>query len=199
MKEEEDWQKTDSEDEADEESTPIPSSAAAAQAIEKFLLYATHRGDMGILNGSMDLNAYEELVRGLRVSELGQTKKSDFAPKSTALQIELDMFDYNAFAMICIRGGRRVSEQVQTKMSDFAPNSTAPQIDLDMFDYSAFSMICILADLLRLDLLATMLIGFNFAICVIRNGGTLPRTGTLPLTRTPWPNPRGVPVNESAL
>ena len=60
---EEDRQKTDSEDEADEESTPIPSSAAP-RAIEKLLLYATVRGDMRILNGSMDLNAYEELVRG---------------------------------------------------------------------------------------------------------------------------------------
>ena len=27
----------------------------------------------------------------------------------------------------------------------------------------------------------------------------LPRTGTLPLTGTPWPNPRGVPVSGSAL
>ena len=90
---EEDPQKTDSEHEADEEPTPIPSSAAAAQAIETLLLYATGRGDVGILNGSMDLDAYEELVRGRRVSELVQTKISDFAPKSPTPQISLDIMD----------------------------------------------------------------------------------------------------------
>ena len=51
---EEDRQKADSEDEADEESTPNPSSAAAAKVIEKLLLYATGRGDMGILNAYED-------------------------------------------------------------------------------------------------------------------------------------------------
>ena len=88
----EDRQKTDSEDEADEESTPIR-PLLRPRAIEKPLLYATGRGDMGILNGSMDQNTYEELVRGRKVSELVQTKMSDFAPKSTAPQIYLDMCD----------------------------------------------------------------------------------------------------------
>ena len=79
--------------EADEEPTPIPSSAAAAQAIETLLLYATGRGDVGILNGSIDIDGYEELMRGRRVSELVQTKISDFALKSPSLQISLDMMD----------------------------------------------------------------------------------------------------------
>ena len=87
---EEDPQKTDCED---EEPTPVPSSAAAAQAIETLLLYAIGRSDVGILNGSMDLDAYEELVRGRRVSELVQTKISDFALKSPTPQIILDMMD----------------------------------------------------------------------------------------------------------
>ena len=39
----------------------------------------------------MKLNAYEELVWGRRVSELVQTKMSDFAPKSIAPLIDLDM------------------------------------------------------------------------------------------------------------
>ena len=90
---EEDRQTTDSEDEADEEPTPIPSSAVAAQAIEKLLLYDTGEVIYGILNESMDLNSYEELVWGRRVSELVQTKMSDFVPKSTAPQMDLDMCD----------------------------------------------------------------------------------------------------------
>ncbi|KAI6651288.1 hypothetical protein LOD99_5436 [Oopsacas minuta] len=87
---EEDPQKNDCED---EEPIPVPSSAAAAQAIETLLLYATGRGDVGILNGSMDLDAYEEFVRGRRVSELVQTKISYFPPKSPTPRIILDMMD----------------------------------------------------------------------------------------------------------
>ena len=41
----------------------------------------------------MDLDAYEELIRGRRISELVQTKISDFAPKSTSPHISLDMME----------------------------------------------------------------------------------------------------------
>ena len=97
---EEDQQKIDSEHEADEEPTPITSSAVASLDIETLLLYATGRGDVGILNGLIDLDACEELVRGHGVSELVHTKISDFSPKSPKPQISLDMMDSDSFSMI---------------------------------------------------------------------------------------------------
>ena len=89
---EEDRQKTDSEDEADEESTPIPSSAAAAQlsksscCMQRVWWYVNPER----IDGPERLWRARAASQGIRAV---QTKMSDFAPKSTAPQIDLDMCD----------------------------------------------------------------------------------------------------------